>query len=140
MKASSNMENKLERILDLLDDLASESAKGVPILVEGRKDVQALIELEVTGDIIAVKSRGKDLLDLLNEVEKRGKDEVVLLMDFDRRGKELMRYLTQCLEKMRIKPNTVLWKEFSSILKRDLKDIEGLPTYIETLKGKIGRI
>jgi len=140
MKVSSDMEDKLERVLHLLDDLASESARGIPILVEGRRDAEALKALEIRGEVIAVKTKSKNLLDQLSEVEERGKGEVVLLMDFDRRGKELMKYLTLCLEKMKIRPNTVFWRELSSLLRRDLKDIEGLPTYIRTLKGKAGKI
>ncbi len=139
MRASFDIEKKLEMILRLLENLASESAKGVPIIVEGRKDIEALNKLEIKGTIIAAKTEGKNLLDVLNEVEEHGKNEVILLMDFDRRGREMMKYLMQCLEEMKTKPNTIFWKEFSSLLKGDIKDIEGLSTFIKTLKRKVGR-
>lgn len=133
------MEEKLGKIVHLLDNLSLESAKGFPIIVEGRKDVEALNELGIEGDIVAVKTSGRNLLDLLSETEERGKGEVILLMDFDRRGREMMKYLTRYFEEMKIKPNAAFWKEISGLLRRDIKDIEGLPAYIETLRRKIGK-
>ncbi|MDH5795670.1 MAG: hypothetical protein OEZ24_06125, partial [Candidatus Bathyarchaeota archaeon] len=76
--------------------------------------------------------------DVLREVEKRGKDEVILLMDFDRRGRQLTRRLAGNLERMKIRPDLVFWRRLSGLVGRDVKDIEGLSTYIQTLKGKRG--
>jgi len=76
---------------------------------------------------------------VLSEVEERGKDEVILMMDFDKRGREWIKRLAEDLERMRIKPNLVFWKELSSLVGRDVKDIEGLSTYMETLKRKTGK-
>lgn len=139
MSRSSSMEKKLEETLRVLDDLAVESANGIPIIVEGRRDVEALNELKIKGNIIQAKSGGKNVLDLLNIIESYGKDEVILLLDFDRRGRELMRYLTQCLEKTKIRPNTAFWRKLSSFLRRDVKDIEGLSAYVKTLMRKTGK-
>jgi len=135
---STNLEKRLEKILQLLEKLATESAKGTPIIVEGQKDVKALRNLNITGDIITAKSSGKSFLDVLSEVEKREKSRVILLMDFDRRGKEWTNRLAQRLEKMRITPNLLFWKELLGLVGREVKDIEGLATYLETLRKKIG--
>jgi 2,5-diamino-6-(ribosylamino)-4(3H)-pyrimidinone 5'-phosphate reductase len=128
----------MEKILRLLERLGKETAKGVPIIVEGKNDVYALQKLDVNGDFILAKTAGKSFLDTLSEVEKKEKQEVILLMDFDKRGKEWTKRLTQHLEKMRIKPNSFFWKELLSLLRREVKDIEGLATYVETLKKKCG--
>lgn len=135
---SSKLEKKLEKILQLLERLGKEAAKGAPIIVEGKNDVQALQKLDVNGDFILAKTAGKSFLDTLSEVEKKEKQEVVLLMDFDKRGKEWTKRLIQHLEKMRIKPNSFFWKELLSLVGREVKDIEGLATYVETLKKKCG--
>jgi len=132
---STKLEKRLEKTLQLLDRLATESTKGTPIIVEGKNDINTLHKLNVTGDIIQAKS-GKSFLDLLSEVERRGKRDVILLMDFDRRGKELTNRLAQHLEKMRINPNLLFWKELLGLVGRNVKDIEGLATYLETLKEK----
>ena len=135
---SGKLEKKLEKILHLLERLGKEAAKGAPIIVEGKNDVQALQKLDVNGDFILAKTAGKSFLDTLSEVGKKEKQEVILLMDFDKRGKELTKRLIQYLEKMRIKPNSFFWKELLSLVRREVKDIEGLATYMETLRKKCG--
>ena len=133
---STKSEKKLEKILKLLERLATESTKGIPIIVEGRNDVNALHELGLEGDVISAKSSGKSFLDVLGEVEGRGKREVILLMDFDRHGKEWTNRLARRLEEMRINPNLLFWKSLLGLVGRDVKDIEGLATYLETLRKK----
>lgn len=135
---STSLKKRVEKVLRLLDRLAKESAKGTPIIVEGRKDVNTLRDLAIKGDIISAKTSGRSLLDVLGEVEKRSKHEVILLMDFDRRGKEWTKHLTQHFEKMRIKPNLFFWRGLLSLVGRDVRDIEGLATYLENLKKKCG--
>jgi 2,5-diamino-6-(ribosylamino)-4(3H)-pyrimidinone 5'-phosphate reductase len=135
---STKLEKKLEKILKLLERLTKESTKGTPIIVEGRNDINTLHKLGVEGDIISAKSSGRSFLDVLSEIEKRGKREVILLMDFDRHGKEWTNRLTRRLEEMKIKPNLLFWKSLLSLVGHDVKDIEGLATYLETLKKKVG--
>jgi len=135
---STKLEKRTEKIMKLLERLAKKSAKGIPIIVEGKNDVNSLQRLNVNGNIISAKTSGKSLLDVLNEVERTGKREVVLLMDFDKRGREWTKRLTQHLEKMRIKPNSLFWRKLLGLVGRDLKDVEGLATYMETLKKKCG--
>ena len=135
---STKSEKKLEKILKLLERLTTESNKGTPIIVEGRNDINALHELGLEGDVISAKSSGKSFLDVLGEIERRGKREVILLMDFDRHGKEWTNRLARRLEEMRINPNLLFWKSLLGLVGRDVKDIEGLATYLETLRKKVG--
>lgn len=134
---STRLEEKLERILEILDRLAMESAKGTPIVVEGTNDVSALRHLSVTGKIIPVKASGKTFIDRVDEVINTGKSEIILLMDFDRRGKEWTRRMAQHLQELRIKPNMLFWNGLLKLVGRNIKDIEGLATYLETLKKKV---
>lgn len=135
---STHLKEKKEKILQILEHLAQESAKETPILVEGRRDAETLRKLAVKGKIITAKTSGKSFLDVVSEVKNRGAKEVILLMDFDRRGKEWTKKLKQHLEKTRIKPNTSFWKKLSSLIGHQVKDIEGLASYMETLERKIG--
>jgi 5S rRNA maturation endonuclease (ribonuclease M5) len=134
---STHLREKEERILQILEFLAEESAKGTPIIVEGKKDTETLKTLNVKGTIIAAKTGGKTFLDTISEIEKTRKKEVILLLDFDRRGKELTKRLKQHLEKTEIKANLTFWLNLSSIVGKEVKDIEGLASYMETLKSKI---
>ena len=135
---STKLEKKTEKILHLLERLEKESAKGIPIIVEGKNDINALQRLNVKGNIISAKTSGKSLLAVVSEVERTGKQEVILLMDFDRRGREWTKRLTQHLEGMKIKSNSLFWRELLGLVGRDVKDVEGLATYMETLKKKCG--
>ena len=134
---STHLKDKREKILQILKYLAEESAKGTPIIVEGKKDIETLRILDVEGTIIAAKTGGKTLLDAVSEIEKTRKKEIILLLDFDRRGKELTKRLKQHLEKTEIKTNLTFWLNLSSIISKEVKDIEGLASYMETLKSKI---
>ena len=133
---STKTEKRLEKILKLLERLEKQSAKGTPIVVEGKNDIQALFRLGITGNIILAKTSGKSFLDVVREIEKKEKREVILLFDFDRRGKEWTRRLASCLEGLKITPNLLFWRMLLGLVGRDVKDIEGLATYVETLRNR----
>ena len=134
---STRLIEKIEKIEELLERLALQSTKGIPIIVEGKNDINTLRKLAISGEIIAAKTR-KSFLALASELEKLDVEEVILLMDFDRRGREWTNRLTQHLEQTRVMPNTFYWKELRSLVSRGTKDIEGLLPYLSTLKKKIG--
>ncbi len=135
---SDKLKNRNEKILGLLEKVASENSKGVPVVVEGQKDVDALRQLGVKGIIVSSKTSGKSFLDILTEIETLSVRRIILLLDFDRRGVEWTHRLKQHLEKTKITPNLNFWNELYGLVGRDVKDIEGLPTYLETLKKRIG--
>lgn len=136
MHLSTHLKEKEEKILQTLEWLAQESAQGISIIVEGKKDVETLRALAIEGKIIAAKTNGKSLLDIVSDVEECGASEVILLLDFDRRGREWTKHFKQHLEKTQMKPNIVYWKKLRGLVGREVKDIEGLASYMETLKRK----
>jgi 5S rRNA maturation endonuclease (ribonuclease M5) len=135
---SSHLTEKIDKIEELIERLAAKSAKGVPIVVEGKKDVEALHRLAFSGSIIAAKTR-KSFLALATEIEKLETEEIVLLMDFDRRGKEWTKRLTQYLERTAVKPNAFFWNELQGLVGSDVKDVEGLLPYLQTMRKKSGK-
>jgi 2,5-diamino-6-(ribosylamino)-4(3H)-pyrimidinone 5'-phosphate reductase len=136
---STSLEKRIEKIQRVLDDLKFEASRGIPIVVEGKKDIETLKKLKINGEIIAAKTHGRNLLKVICEIDEQGKKEAILLMDFDRRGREWTSRLTRSLEAMKIKPNFVFWKELSSLIRKDVKDVEGLAAYIESLNKKLGK-
>ena len=115
-----------------------ESAKGTPIVVEGKKDVDTLRAFGVEGTVVTAKTGGKSFLDVISEIEQSGAMEVVLFLDFDRRGKEGTRLLKQNLERAKIKPNIKFWREFSALLGKEIQCVESLTAYMGNLRAKIG--
>jgi 5S rRNA maturation endonuclease (ribonuclease M5) len=135
---STRLKEKEEKILKVLEALAEESAKGKPIVVEGKKDVAALRALGVDGAVLTVKTGGKSFLDAVCEIEKMGVPEVILFLDFDRRGKEGTKRLKQSLERAKMKPNTKLWRALSAVVGKEIQCIESLTAYRHTLHERIG--
>jgi 2,5-diamino-6-(ribosylamino)-4(3H)-pyrimidinone 5'-phosphate reductase len=134
---SDKLKNRFEKILQLIEQLITEVDKGALIVVEGQSDIRALKQLAIQGNTISVKTAGKSFLDILTEIEEQNMSEAILLLDFDRRGKEWTKRLQQRLEEKRIKVNVSFWKKLHALVGREVKDVEGLPTYLETLKKRI---
>lgn len=135
---STRLKEKEEKILKILGKLAEESAKGKPIVVEGRKDIDTLRALGVNGTVLTVKTGGKSFLDVVCEIEKMGVPEVILFLDFDRRGKEGTKLLKQSLERAKIKNNTKLWRALSTSVGKEIQCVESLTAYLHTLNQKLG--
>ena len=134
---STRLKEKEEKILKILEVLAEESAKGKPIVVEGKKDVDALRASGVAGTILTLKTGGKSFLDVVSEIEKMGVPEVILFLDFDRRGKEGTKRLKQSLERAKIKPNAKFWRALSALVGKEIQCIESLTAYMRTLHAKV---
>jgi len=134
---SAKFQERIDKIEQLLEKLIIDSAKDYLIVVEGRKDSQALGQLGIKGKIITAKTSGKSFLDVTVEIERQKCRQLILLLDFDRRGEELTKRLIHHLESVKIKANTNYWKELKALVGRDVKDIEGLPTYLQTLNKKL---
>jgi 5S rRNA maturation endonuclease (ribonuclease M5) len=137
---STRLHERIEKVQLFIEKLAADSAKGCLIVVEGKKDYRALRQLGINGKIITAKTSRKSFLDLTSEIERQPYLRVILLLDFDRRGKELTKRLIQHLETVRIKTNTTYWRELKGLVGRDVKDIEGIPTYLQTLNQKFAKI
>jgi 2,5-diamino-6-(ribosylamino)-4(3H)-pyrimidinone 5'-phosphate reductase len=134
---STRLKEKEEKVLKILDALVEESAKGMPIVVEGKKDVETLRAFGVEGTVVTAKTGGKSFLDVISEIEQTGAVEVVLFLDFDRRGREGTKLLKQNLERAKIKPNVKFWHKLSALLGKEIQCVESLTAYMETLKSRI---
>jgi 5S rRNA maturation endonuclease (ribonuclease M5) len=134
---STHLKEKAEKIEQILTQLTEESAKGKPIIVEGKKDAQALQELGVNGAIMTVKTGGKSFLEATVQIEALGACEVILLLDFDRRGKEGTKRLQEILERGKIKVTVKFWRELRRLVCREIQCIESLTSYLRTLQEKV---
>jgi len=85
------LEERFQRGVSLLTEL---SESGVPIAVEGTKDVAALRRLGLAGPIF--KLGRHSILTLADELMQY--DKLLVLFDFDDRGEELARQLAEQLQ------------------------------------------
>lgn len=119
-------EKVLVEIEELLEQLKEFASGGVPILVEGERDIEALKRLEIEGNFQKITGRWTRL----NFLERfSGTREVVVLTDFDRTGERLAEFCVKHLKRMGVRPNLDFWEKIRALVRKDVKDIEGLARY-----------
>jgi 5S rRNA maturation endonuclease (ribonuclease M5) len=133
---STHLKDRQEKILQIISKLMEAAAKGVPIVVEGKKDAQAIQQLGVNGKVLTVKTGGKSFLEATAEIEQFDTREVILLLDFDRRGREGTKRLQQNLERAKTKVNVRFWFDLQALVGREVQCIESLPSYLATTEQK----
>lgn len=134
----NRLKEKEEEIQKVLDDLRVEAAKGTPILVEGKKDLDTLCSVGIDAKTLTVKTGGKSFQDITSMLEQSGTPEVILLLDFDRRGKQGTNRLRQSLEHSGIKVNLQFWRSLLRLAGKEIQCVEGLGSYLKTLQTKTG--
>ncbi len=130
------LKEKEEKLTETLSRLAEESAKGTPILVEGRKDLEGLRALGIEGPIVTVKTGGKSFLDVVFELEKSKTSRIILLLDFDRRGKQGTNRLRQNIEHAGIEVDLEFWRALLASVGKEVQCVEGLNAYLDNLKAR----
>ena len=109
-----------------------EKAKAIPnIIVEGKKDKSALVQLGFNPDnIIVLHHEGRSLYTILDQIESK---ECAILTDFDKKGRQYYAILKKELVKKGIKINS----SFRTILLRErISHIEGLVKFIQNRMKK----
>jgi 5S rRNA maturation endonuclease (ribonuclease M5) len=120
----------LEDLEKALSNLQDENKK-IPIVVEGEKDIEALRKLDINGTIISVNT-GVSLTDFCDKLADKYKD-LIILTDWDRRGGYLCHTIRKNLEG-RVNCNIYYRGIFAK--NSIIRTIEGLPSWIETMKEK----
>ncbi len=116
------------RILKILERYRNKN-HNVPIVVEGRHDVESLRKIEFPGEIITLNS-GSSLLSFSEELS-REYGEVILLTDFDRRGVMLKSEIESFLRGSGCKPDTELWSSIRRMV--PVRTVEELPFAISRI-------
>jgi 5S rRNA maturation endonuclease (ribonuclease M5) len=112
--------------------MITRSQIGIPTVVEGRKDVEALRRLKVQGKIICLKATADGFYDFAARLfDSR---EVTVLTDFDREGSRLAAKLVDELTHMRVKADITIWKKLKALCRPEIRTVEELADYIEKLR------
>lgn len=123
---------RLEETLKVIDEL-EELSRDMPVIVEGRRDTEALELLGVKNNIITL-SKGLSLFTFCEAVS-RDWPSVVLLTDWDRKGGQLARRLKEAFEANDTKVNSTIRMQLVILAKKDIKDIESLPAFVRRLRA-----
>ncbi|MBW9223735.1 toprim domain-containing protein [Methanothermococcus sp. SCGC AD-155-E23] len=117
----------LSKLIEVIEELKYENSLGIPIIVEGKRDVQSLRKLGVEGIIIPISK--VPIYQVVDVLVEEGIREVILLTDFDRAGRQYAKEIIVEFESKRIKVNRSFRRDIMRYT-MGLKDIESLYNYI----------
>lgn len=123
------------RLSCIIEELKICVEEGMPILIEGKKDEKALRELGIDGNFIKVSGSGLKLFEIA-EMAAQSSSKVIILTDFDKKGNELARRLSGDIQSLGSHPDLTIRRRIMGITRRYIKDIEGLPKYMNQLELK----
>ena len=123
----------VDRLREFIERLNEESENGSVIVVEGKRDVEALIRMGFNGNL-TILNHFKGITDFVDNHYQITK-KIILLLDMDRTGK----YLTsRLLRQLQYKGNNVSLsykKALAKISNGKIRHIEDLVMYIPHLAG-----
>ena len=129
-----DFKKSIEDLEKIIDELGEEN-RSITIIVEGKKDIEALRKLDISGSIISVNA-GIPLIDFCDKIAQDHTD-IIILTDWDRKGGYLCRTIKRNLEG-RVNCNTKYRELFAK--NAMIRTLEGLPSWLETMKKKLNLI
>ncbi|MEI8002711.1 MAG: topoisomerase [Methanothrix sp.] len=125
----------IEALEELIATLLDASYHGAAIIVEGRRDLQALRALGLTGPVIMASRRCA--LDLAEDAA-RSYPHIILLTDWDDKGDEMCRTLERHLRSAGSRPDREIRSRLKKLVKKEIKDVESLSQYAERMREQYG--
>jgi 5S rRNA maturation endonuclease (ribonuclease M5) len=126
----SDIKEKTKDFEAILEELKTENLDH-PVLVEGVRDKDALMELGLEGEIFILHS-GKPLLAVCEGLAERY-STVLLMLDWDRKGKHLTKTVKQYLTTLGVKPIDKYMNKIFSLAQKETKEVEALDRFYERL-------
>lgn len=121
------------RLSRIVEELSQCVEQGVPILIEGKKDEEALNELGINGNIIKVSGSGLKLFEIA-EIATESSSKVIILTDFDKKGEILAKKLSKDIQSLGSHPDLSIRRKIMNSSRKYIKDIESLPKHIRQLE------
>jgi 5S rRNA maturation endonuclease (ribonuclease M5) len=122
----------VERINEFVSTLNHESENGSIIVVEGKRDSEALTKLGFIGKV-TIFNRFKGVLDFVDS-QKMTDKKIILLLDMDRTGKYLTSRLVSLLQLRGRNVNLSYKKKLCEITGGKVRHIEDIGSY-QNLSG-----
>lgn len=113
------------KVITLMEKYIEKNTR-IPIIVEGKNDVNSLRRINFAGEIIPV-NLGSSLLNFSENIANLY-DEVIILTDFDRKGRLLKENLVKYLNGAGSKADTYLWEYLLKM--SPISTVEELPSEI----------
>jgi 5S rRNA maturation endonuclease (ribonuclease M5) len=126
----------IARLRCFVNMLNEESENGSVVVVEGKRDAEALSKIGFTGNP-AVFHHFKGIADFVDSHDRQGK-KIILLLDADRTGKYLTRRLVCQLQSRRNNVTLFYKRTLAKITNGRVRHVEELSLYAPTLSGVTG--
>nr|MDO8114384.1 toprim domain-containing protein [Candidatus Sigynarchaeota archaeon] len=114
-----------EDLTDLFKNLALEAS---PILVEGKRDKEALVRAGIDGSRIFMH-HGKSRIEVEESIGNAS--EVIMMLDYDAEGLKMLDELKAIFESSKIRVNTRYWSKIREIFNGHIDCIENLRGYFD---------
>jgi 5S rRNA maturation endonuclease (ribonuclease M5) len=126
----------IDGLHEFIDMLNEEAEYGSVIVVEGKRDVEALNRIGFNGDL-TILNHFKGITDFVdNHCHIRKK--IILLLDMDRTGKHLTSKLVSRLQHKGNNVNLFYKKALAKITNGKIRQVEELAAYAPNLSGVTG--
>ncbi len=125
---------RLESIEEIILELQALADTGAIIVVEGRRDVASLRSLGINGEIRLASQQ--PLLEFTEQLSKSGK-KIIVLTDWDKRGGMMARKIIDDLLFYGIVPNTDIRSRIGILVRKSIKDIESLNSYVSRMRYEL---
>ena len=120
---------KLQKLVNMLNE---ESDNGAVVVVEGKRDVNALASVGFKGNVVTLNNfRGINRL--VESLERTSK--VILMLDMDRKGKHLTHKILTLLQYKGNNVDMFYKKTLASITKGKVRHTEDLTIYNKYISG-----
>ena len=129
-------ETTISRLRIFVNRLNMESENGSIIVVEGKRDVEALVKVGFTGNI-TVLNRYKGINNFVDNHNHLGK-KIILLLDMDRTGKYLTSKLLRQMQPRGGNISLFYKKTLAKISNGKIRHIEDLISYAPHFLGFTG--
>ncbi len=135
----ANGKEMREAVLEWTDSVNSFPEEAL-VLVEGKKDLNALREMGIVHEI-SILNKGVNLFDLISSISTGNfrdsksafQGTVIILTDWDRKGGMLASRLKKACLHLDVRFDLELRREIASLTGKWIKDIESLPAFISHL-------
>jgi len=121
------------KLLSIMEELQNCAKQGMPILIEGKKDEEALRKLGINGNFMKVSGSPLKLFEIA-EIAAKSSSKIIILTDFDKKGNELAKKLSEDIQRLGSHADLEIRRKIMGITRRYIKDIESLSRHLRQLE------
>ncbi|MFQ5941846.1 MAG: toprim domain-containing protein [Nitrososphaerales archaeon] len=125
-------QDEVERLRKFVKRLNEESTNGAVVVVEGKRDVDALTSVGFKGNVVTI-NKFKGINRLVDNLDRKSK--VILMLDMDRKGKYLTHKILTLLQYRGKNVDLYYKKTLAGISKGKVRHTEDLTIYNRYISG-----